>query len=307
MESRMNRRWHMTGMVAALLCFSAFASGQAVEAPEAPADTDAASELPPAFQDTIEIFQEDFEMVLVPGDDEAGIEPFYLGKVEVTWNLFAPWVQCKDLPAGAKQIIARKKELRPSTPYGSIDRDYGFDGKPALGMSRLTAEKYCKWLSEQTGRTYRLPTIEEWEHAFRLGGNDPAAEKPPENLDEIAWHDSTAWSDDMVQPIPQVTGKLAPNDLGIHDMLGNVAEWVTDTGEERVVRGGHFWTLRGELCGSHREVETPQWNENYPNEPKSKWWFVDAEYVGFRLVCEVPADPTTLPPPAAAKEDGDEK
>ena len=70
-------------------------------------------------------------------------------------------------------------------------------------------------------------------------------------------------------------------------MLGNVAEWVAETGDEQVVRGGHFKLPAEELIGAHQEVENQNiWNKDYPQDPKSKWWYVNADYVGFRVVCE---------------------
>ena len=75
--------------------------------------------------------------------------------------------------------------------------------------------------------------------------------------------------------------------MGLFDVMGNIAEWVTDTGEVRVVRGGHFESPLEELGAAGRMVEDPdKWNPDYPSCPKSPWWFRDAVWVGFRLVCE---------------------
>ena len=141
--------------------------------PHTPAVTESAS----AFTETIPSSQIQFEMVLVPGDDGSGAEPFYLEKHEVTWDEFMPWVEGRDLASEAQVGEERAMKLRPSSPYGSVDRNFGMFRRPALGMSRLAAEQYCKWLSEQTGRAYRLPTEAEWCRAYVSGGGN--LDEPP--------------------------------------------------------------------------------------------------------------------------------
>jgi formylglycine-generating enzyme required for sulfatase activity len=118
--------------------------------------------------------------------------------------------------------------------------------------------------------------------------------------EDLARH---AWFAGNSEASTHAPGSLEASTLGIHDMLGNVAEWVTDTGEQRIALGGHFRAPASETTGTAESVEDESWNENYPNEPKSIWWFVDAPYVGFRLVCEPgPAAPAGEQPPATVKE-----
>ena len=249
-----------------------------------------------AFTQTIPGSLVEFEMVPVPGGE--GIEPFYMGKHEVTWDEFAYWAYVRDVEKEIEKIKARSRKLRPSPPYDEVDRGFGFKDRPALGMSRKSAELYAEWLSEKTGRTYRLPTRKEWEHAFKLGyGGTLTPEMSEEDLARHAWYAGNA------EASTHAPGSLEPNTLGIYDMLGNVAEWVTDTGEQRLALGGHYRTPADQTSAVSESVEDESWNENYPNEPKSIWWFVDAPYVGFRLVCEPgPAAPAGEQPPATVKE-----
>jgi formylglycine-generating enzyme required for sulfatase activity len=158
-----------------------------------------------------------------------------------------------------------------------MSENMGFGDRPALRMSRLNAERFVDWLNEHTGKNFRIPTEDEWELALRLGGNDPNATDAPANVLDIAV------TDNDFETLP--VGSKEPNALGIYDMIGNVSEWVTATGAERAVRGGSFMDVAPH--GGMREVEDMGiWNAGYPNDPKSKWWYVDAYDVGLRLVCD---------------------
>jgi hypothetical protein len=69
-------------------------------------------------------------------------------------------------------------------------------------------------------------------------------------------------------------------------MLGNVAEWVRGADGRPVVKGGSYRDEAKEVhCGA-RQQQTPEWNANDPQFPKSRWWLLDAEFIGFRLVRE---------------------
>jgi formylglycine-generating enzyme required for sulfatase activity len=223
--------------------------------------------------------------VLVKGDAAQGIKPFYLGQREVTWDEFMPWVMCKDVEDPDEHGKLRSKKLRPSTPYTDVTRGFGINGFPALSMSKLSAELYCQWLSAQTGKRYRLPTEKEWQFAYEQGRGS-AAPITAEEAREAAVFQATSFNEENGDYMSRAAGKTKADKLGLFDLAGNVCEWVTDTGDQRVARGGHFQSPLDEL-GAGRHVEDMEiWNMNYPNYPKSIWWFVDARWVGFRVVCE---------------------
>ena len=79
----------------------------------------------------------------------------------------------------------------------------------------------------------------------------------------------------------------APDGLGLHDLFGNAAEWVT-TGENRrpAARGGSFRDAVASIGPQARAVQDDTWNERDPQIPQSRWWLSDAPFVGFRIVRE---------------------
>lgn len=248
------------------------------------------------------------------GDDEGPqftveIEPFWMGKHEVTWDEYETFMMCMDIKRRKYNKIAPTSlELkadavsRPTKPYTDMTFGMGKEGYPAICMTQLAARMYCKWLSAKTGRYYRLPTEAEWEYACRAGtktaysfGDDP------DDLEDYAW--SFDNSDDKYQKV----GKKKPNPWGLHDMHGNVSEWVLDQYFEnryskfkgktatktlaiptklypRIVRGGSWDDDPETLRSAARIYSSDEWKQQDPQFPQSIWYHTDAVHVGFRVV-----------------------
>ena len=97
------------------------------------------------------------------------------------------------------------------------------DNHPIINVSWDEAVAYCKWLSGQTGKKYRLPTEAEWEFAAR-GGNKS-------NGFLFAGGQSVymyGWFEDNSNATTQPVAKKRPNELGLYDMSGNAWEWCHD-------------------------------------------------------------------------------
>ena len=110
---------------------------------------------------------------------------------------------------------------------------WGRGNRPVINVSREDARAYAAWLSEQTGKRYRLPTEAEWEYAAR------ALTSTTDTSTRYSWGDDIVCSqarygrreggecsDSADGTVP--VGSFEANAFGLYDMHGNVAEWVAD-------------------------------------------------------------------------------
>lgn len=199
------------------------------------------------------------------------VGPFFIGKTEVTWDEYDVFTFRLDEPKDAKPL-GRDATSHPSKPYGEADRGYGRKGYPVINETYAGAVQYCKWLSAKTGKNYRLPSEAEWEYACRAGQPDPSSAQ----LSKCA-----VCSTDKTSAV----GSKTPNAWGLYDTLGNVAEWAVDLSGKPVVCGGCFEDKPEKVKASSRKYQTEDWQANDPQDPKSKWWLSDGQFVGFRVIC----------------------
>jgi formylglycine-generating enzyme required for sulfatase activity len=214
------------------------------------------------------------ETVQVPG--------LWVGTTEVTWDLYDVYLYELDKPdpdaADADGVT------RPSKPYIPPDRGFGHHGYPALGMTRHAAEQFCVWLSKSTGHTYRLPTRAEWTYLALAGSGDRFFGVPEADLAEHAWFANNA--DDTPHP----AGTRKPNAWGLHDMHGNLAEWVITDNDTPIALGGSYLDELDRCTVRASRRQSPSWQASDPQIPKSTWWLSDGPFVGFRVVRDVTAD-----------------
>lgn len=234
-----------------------------------------------------------FELVRVPGGvvevetadgaREVAVEPFMMSTREVTWDLYDVYRLRLDRTRSLEGTDADAL-TRPSKPYLPPDRGYGYNGYPAISISHHGAETFCEWLSLKTGHTYRLPTEAEYRLACRYGGGGALEDG---ELDAMAWHAGNA--NYTTQPV----ATRAANALGLHDLLGNAAEWARAAGQDEngeprwVVMGGSFQDEAAMLGCGLAVPNSPAWNDSDPQIPKGQWWLADAGWIGFRVVREI--------------------
>ncbi len=225
-------------------------------------------EAPTSYVETIRGSDVAFEMIWVPEGN------FWIGKTEVTWDeflLYCDFEESGAVPPGADAVSKPSKPLEDVAPY---DRDWGTGKRPAVGMSWNAARKYCQWLSQNTGRTYELPTEARW--AIACGPR-------PDDLDAHAWHYGN--SEGMTQEV----GLKKPNDLGIHDMYGNLWEhvanpWSQDEPERACYRGGAWRTRPENVTLEGRLAFEEAWTMLDPNVPPGVWWVPDGDRLGMRVL-----------------------
>ncbi|MDH3672909.1 MAG: SUMF1/EgtB/PvdO family nonheme iron enzyme [Gammaproteobacteria bacterium] len=183
------------------------------------------------FRDTLKDGSKGPEMVVIPagefqmGDSQgSGLDwekpvhkvhiakPFAMGKYPVTFEDYDRFAEATggDLPS---------------------DQEWGRENRPVINVSWKGAMAYTKWLSEQTGKRYRLPTEAEWEYAARAGtktdywwGNEMKSNMADCKKSFIGT--LNVWSG--TTPV----GSFPANPFGLHDAAGNVEEWVQDCWHE---------------------------------------------------------------------------
>lgn len=200
------------------------------------------------------------------------VRDFYIGKYEVTQ---AEW--------------RRVMGSNPPELYNT-----GCDQCPVERVSWDDVQEFIRKLNAQTGKQYRLPTEAEWEYAAR-GGNKSRGYlySGSNNLDEVGWYDGNAQTGNThgSQKTTRPVGTKKANELGIHDMSGNVWEWVQDDwhgnfsgaptdgrawvdsprASYRVQRGGGWYSTARRCRAAYRDYGTPANRGNY---------------VGFRLALQ---------------------
>ena len=170
------------------------------------------------------------EMVTVPAgrfpgggaadDEERGqvdVGSFALSTYEVTFDEYERFVD-----------VARGGRGRPS------DAGWGRGSRPVINVSWEDAAAYAEWLTEVTGRAYRLPSELEWEYAARAGtttryswGGDVGRGRA--NCADCGYEEGG-----RTAPV----GRFTANAWGLHDTAGNVWEWVADCRREEESRDG---------------------------------------------------------------------
>jgi formylglycine-generating enzyme required for sulfatase activity len=184
--------------------------------------------------------------------------PFAVSKFEIT---FDQWDACVT-DGGCKA-------------YRPNDEGWGRANRPVINVSWNDAKTYVAWLSRKTGKAYRLLSEAEWEYAARSGQTAAFAFGPALKPDQANFAGSTgdgAAPGDPSRSRTMPVGTFPPNAFGLHDMHGNVWEWVEDCWNDeytaqspsngapwlagdcngRVLRGGSWEDYQGDLRSAAR-------------------------------------------------------
>ncbi len=187
---------------------------------------------PVEFQDALKDGSQGPVMVVIPGgrflmgsppdeplrsDDErqheVEIAPFALGKYAVTFEEY-------------DRFATATKREKPS------DSDWGRGQRPVINVTWFDAVAYVEWLSQQTGRIYRLPTEAEWEYAARAGTTTPFYFGTTISTKQANYNGNFTYGGGQEGVYREKTvevGQFPANAWGLYDLHGNVWEW---TGSE---------------------------------------------------------------------------
>jgi len=211
-------------------------------------------------------------------------KPFYLGTYHVTRGQFRQFVA-----ATAYKTDAENDERPGGWGWDPDMKEWGFafnpkyswlntgfeqtDEHPVVNVSWNDAVAFCKWLSGKEGKSYRLPTEAEWEHACRAGtttryysGDDPETLAGVGNVRDATakakfpdWKYCIKASDGYVFTAP--VGKFKPNAFGLYDMHGNASQWCADWYSERYDNRSLADDPTGPDSGNYRVLRGGAWND----------------------------------------------
>jgi formylglycine-generating enzyme required for sulfatase activity len=186
-------------------------------------------------------------------------KPFYMGVFEVTNEQYA----CFDPRHDSAYISMTNKD------HSHRGHAVNQPRQPVVRITWSDAAAFCEWLSVHTGEKFALPSEEQWEWACRAGTGTPFwygdmdadfssfANLADAALERFAQRDSPKWHprdgrfNDRAMVSADV-GRYKPNPFGLHDMIGNVAEWTRSDYEPydesppgrvglKTVRGGSWY------------------------------------------------------------------
>jgi len=228
--------------------------------------------------------------------------PLGVGVYEITVGEFREFVTATQHKSAGCQTYDGTWQARSDLNWDNV----GFSQTathPVVCVSWRDAREYAAWLSHKTGQRYRLPSDSEWEYAARAGSS---LRRPWDDREDTACKDANVADQTAAQQFPgwkvhacvdgyvysSPVGAFQPNEFGLHDMLGNVFEWVLDCWHpdyqgapadgsawlggdcsQRGMRGGSWFTAPPLISFSARN----RFEDTYRSNS-----------IGFRLVREIP-------------------
>ena len=219
------------------------------------------------------------------GEDEGPVhrvtisDPFAVGRFEVTRAQYAVFAESTRHTSVGKCWIFDNGWKESDTHSW---RDPGFgqgEDDPVVCVSWEDAQAYARWLTDETGEGYRLLTESEWEYVARAGTTGPFHFGSTISTDQANYHGNYTYgggSEGRYRERTVSVGSFPANSFGLHDMHGNVWEWVEGCWHDsydgapsdgsvwtsggdcslRVLRGGSWYSKPGVLRSANRS-----WNE----------------------------------------------
>ena len=191
---------------------------------------------------------------------QVSLSGFYIGKYTVTFDQY-------------DAFCTATNRSKPN------DNGWGRGKRPVINVNWIDANAYCNWLSQKTGKTYRLPTEAEWEYACRAGTTTPFNTGNNLTTAQANYDGNYPYNNNskgIYRAKTLAVGSFAPNAWGLYDMHGNVWEWCNDwygtyssgsqtnpqgpnSGSDRVLRGGSWGGDAGGCRSANRNGRNPDY------------------------------------------------
>ncbi|MDO4763284.1 MAG: formylglycine-generating enzyme family protein [Flavobacteriaceae bacterium] len=222
----------------------------------------------------------------VGGSDErpqhqVTLSSFSISKYEVTNAQFAQFLNVEGNPQDGlyRWYNESKSDARIVKQGNKFIVEDGYENHPVTYVTRNGAKAFAKWVGG------KLPTEAQWEYAARGGQKSKnTSYSGSDNADEVSWNKEN--SENKTHPI----GLKTPNELGIHDMSGNVWEWTLDlydsgykSGPQKDPKGPDFG-FQNVIRGGSFKTEVNKTRVAYRNRDFSDF---SREDYGFRVVFQV--------------------
>jgi formylglycine-generating enzyme required for sulfatase activity len=250
---------------------------------------------------------------LSPGEQQATPisvpRPYALGRTEVTRSQFARFAEatgheprpgCRTWDVRLQRFAddGRRTWVNPGVP-GTPAEDH-----PVGCVSWLDARAYADWLARTTGKPYRLPSEAEWEYAARAGGTTlrPWGDSADAGCEYANTYDLSSraarplgWTAAACHDGEADVARVAlyrPNAFGLHDLIGNLAEWTEDCATASYAgrpKDARAWVWTGGC--KRRVVRGGSWAD--PAERNRSAWRGEADEaergdtVGFRVALDL--------------------
>ena len=163
---------------------------------------------------------------------EVSITAFQMGLTEVTWEQY--------------QACIDEGACEDNTEDGG-DNGWGKGSRPVIEVNWEDTQFYITWLNKKTGKQFRLPTEAEWEYAARAGSQTIYSwgdELIPNRAN--CYSCGSEWDNNSTAP----AGSFQANAFGLHDMQGNVWEWVQDCHHDnykKAPKDGREWLTKNDI------------------------------------------------------------